>query len=254
MFRLAYPEFLSYIFENTKFLNGRNLKMRVRIACLLEGVREIPKCRLCGKDVDMSDMRPGRPIPKFCSRTCMLRSPATFEARRRGRLERHGDENWNNSEKRKRTVAEKLKNDPDYYRGIDEKRKKTRLELYGDENWTNAGKSAETRGRTYRKHGWSEKMRDARLRIPPEKRAETARLRGEALKLKYAENPGLKDEVLEKSRKTRVERHGEDYTGRGKCRNTMLERYGASNAFQLDAAKEKSRETCLRKYGAGYFQ
>lgn len=237
IFRLAYPELLPYILENTGFLDGKNPKMRTRIACLLGNVRKIPKCVECGKDVDISDIRPGKPVPKFCSHTCMLKSPVTFNARKQNKLKKYGDENWNNSEKRKRTIAKKLEAEPDYYGRIDEKRKKTKLERYGDENWTNAEKSAETRNLIYGRRGWSEKMRNAQLGIPLEKRKATAKARGEALKRKYAENPHLKNEVQEKSKKTRIEQHGEDYSGRGKCQNTMLERYGVRNAFQLETSK-----------------
>ena len=57
-----------------------------------------------------------------------------------------------------------------------------------------------------------------------------------------------------KSRKTKLEKHGDEYyTNRELCWKTCEERHGVRNPFQMESVKEKSKQTNLKKRGVEHF-
>ena len=61
------------------------------------------------------------------------------------------------------------------------------------------------------------------------------------------------EEFKEKSRRTKYERHGDEYySNREKAWNTCYVLYGKHNPFCVDEFKNKSKETCLKKHGVEY--
>ena len=56
----------------------------------------------------------------------------------------HGDENFVNSEKAKATIAEKLEENPDFWKDREEKTKQTKIASGHDPNWNNREKYRQT--------------------------------------------------------------------------------------------------------------
>lgn len=60
-----------------------------------------------------------------------------------------------------------------------------------------------------------------------------------------------RSEIIQKSKKTRLERYGDaNYTNEDKRKETNLRKYGVENAFQL---KERSKATSMEKYGEPHY-
>lgn len=64
-----------------------------------------------------------------------------------------------------------------------------------------------------------------------------------------AEDPDFLRKIQEKSIATRKHNHGEDYTGRKKCWNTIKDRYGVSNPMHIKEVKDKLKRHNLETYG-----
>lgn len=79
-----------------------------------------------------------------------------------------------------------------------------------------------------------------------EKRIATMRKRAE-------EDPKFKAKIQANSVATRKKNHGEDYTGREKCKKTCVERYGVENPWKAEAVKEAIKKGNLAKYGSEYY-
>jgi hypothetical protein len=58
------------------------------------------------------------------------------------------------------------------------------------------------------------------------------------------------DIALEKRKKTKFKKYGnEDFTNRRKCKETVKQKYGVENVFQLEEVKLKIKKTCLENHG-----
>lgn len=66
-------------------------------------------------------------------------------------------------------------------------------------------------------------------------------------------DPELASRIQAKSVATRKKNHGEDYSGREKCKKTCMERYGVENPWQSEAVKEAIKKDNLAKYGTEYY-
>lgn len=81
----------------------------------------------------------------------------------------------------------------------------------------------------------------------------------DTVQLKYCvDNVFQTSDVKEKSKKTCLQKYGEEYysqTEEWKINliNLNLEKYGTENIFQSEEIKAKSRNTCLKKYGVPYY-
>lgn len=64
-----------------------------------------------------------------------------------------------------------------------------------------------------------------------------------------AEDPDFLRKIQEKSIATRKHNHGEDYTGRKKCWNTIKDRYGVSNPMSIKEVQDKLKQHNLETYG-----
>lgn len=68
------------------------------------------------------------------------------------------------------------------------------------------------------------------------------------------ENPWQSELIKSKSRKTKLDRHGDaGYTNRDKCKETMQSRYGVDNCSQLENWDSKVKETKLQRYGSATY-
>lgn len=115
--------------------DNKNKITRKTLYNIIHDITESPKCEICGKDSIFRDYKRG--YSPACSASCMTKiqfknqEPMSKERKelmvsrvKATKLERYGDENYNNSENNKRVWTEEQK----------EKSKKTCLKRYGVEN------------------------------------------------------------------------------------------------------------------------
>lgn len=150
------------------------------------------------------------------------------------KLEKYGDENFNNLEKRKLTnldlygTEHGLSNDD-----IRQKSKETKFEKYGDEYYTNPNKGNQTKVERYGDTSYNN----------IEKRIQTNISR-------FGVEHGLSNDVIrQKSKQTKLERYGNEYyTNRQKAKSTILERYGVEHQSQVTAIFEKQQKFRWKEY------
>lgn len=150
-----------------------------------------------------------------------------------------------------------LENDPDFWKRRAEKSKKTRFKHYGDENYMSFG-SPEFKQLMKERHGDEnyhniEKVKQTNANKSAEEKVEINRKQQESIRKHKETDPLFAKQILEKSIATRKRNHGEDYTGRAKCKNTMQQKYGVDYAYQIESVKEKIKQDNLEKYGVEYY-
>ena len=146
------------------------------------------------------------------------------------KLERYGDENYNNTRQSKKTRLKKYgeyhnntekaketclkKYGVPYNPGQPEKAKKTKLERYGDENYNNAKQQQIT------------------------------------IKQKHEDLDAYYKEVSDKAKQTRLEKYGnENYTNFEKYKQTCIEKYGVDNVSKSKEVIDKIKQTKQERYG-----
>lgn len=137
--------------------NLSKLSFKEQIWLFMNNVTEKPKCKGCGSDVTFKD-RLTRGYNQFCSLDCANENGDLTEAikksnrskygvdyypqhedfiskQKKTKLERYGDENYNNLDKAKQTKLDKY---GDKYFNNRDKGKATNLERYGNEEYCNS--------------------------------------------------------------------------------------------------------------------
>jgi hypothetical protein len=238
-------------------INGTNIKkINFRITQLMncEGI-----C-ICGKPIDKK-IRHAVKNGCFC-KDCMVL--ITVKRRKQAKLERHGNENFNNSEKMKATAAKKTPQEWDIITG---KVKATKLERYDDENYCNADKVKETvakrtpeewvtilekqKATKLERHGNenfnnSEKMKATKLeRYDDENYVNSEKQKATVAKRNQEEW----DIIIEKQKATKLERYDdENYNNRDKVKVTCLKRYGQENAMHVPEIAKKAAQHYKKDY------
>ena len=123
---------------------------------------------------------------------------------RKTKLEKHGDEKWQNGKQISETKRRKAAEDSSYYKNALDKGRKTKLEKYGDENFSNPEKTKITKLERYGDPSYTNR---------------------------------------EKSKKTCMERYGVESFSQSSqykesSRQTCIERYGVPYFMQSDEGKE----------------
>lgn len=132
------------------------------------------------------------------------------------KLEKYGNENYNNRKKMKQTKLEKYGN-ACYVNPL--KAKQTKLEKYGNENYNNNKKTVETNLKRY------------------------------GVKCVFQSK-----EIIKTIKQTNLEKYNNEYyNNREKIIKTNLKRYGGTSPFFSDNVREKSKQTKLKKYGNIYY-
>jgi hypothetical protein len=150
-----HPQLYNRIIEYSSNINI-NLSFKEKIWFFYNGLKERPKCVTCNGDIKFRE-RFDKPYGEFCSLECIntnkgemiKRQKKTFQEKhnvdfypnhsdfitkvKKSKMERYGDENYNNSEKSKKTKKEIYGNEN--YNNV-EKTKKTCLLKYGSENYS----------------------------------------------------------------------------------------------------------------------
>ena len=203
-----YPddEFISYLFTLQRIFNH---------------IDELPRCKHCGKKIYKIN-------GKWCDVKCQLTDKNFIKDReskidkhesyikgKQTKLERYGDENYNNKEKTKETCLRKY--GVEHYINY-EKRVKTNLERYGyetclkNEEVINKGKKTKL-----------ERYGDENYKNP-EKVKQT-------IKERYGiENWMASSEFRKKSKQTKLKLYGdENFTNKEKYKQTSLKKFGVDN-------------------------
>ena len=211
-----YPEFYEFLQEKYP-----GLIFSEQTFWFYHNLTEHPKCKICGKPTGYLNFNNG--YREYCSIKCSSKdNPSKC---RQTKLEKYGDENYNNRDKCKKTCLERYGTEYSFQSdSVREKIKQTCIERYGD---TSPMKSE----------------------IIKEKTKQTCLE-------KYGVDNALKSKkIRDKAKQTKLERYGDEhYNNRDKCIKTCFEKYGVENVFQTDYVKERSKQTMKEKYGGEYTQ
>ena len=233
-----------------------------------------------------------------CSRSCGLKlgfSKQTQEQKKaksdkvkRTKLERYGDENYNNPDKCKETNLRRYGVDnPMSNSDIRSKAEQTKVERYGSSTYNNRQQAAETCLNRYGvdNAAKSEQAKEKSRRTNLERRGVEYSFQSEDVKQKTKEtvrrkygvdhvmqsdevqqvrkqrsllkhgvsSPTMLDSTKVKTRDSMVSRYGGWYTStdqyREKVRQTSQRKYGTDNPQQSEAVKNKRQRTNLERYG-----
>jgi hypothetical protein len=133
-FNAKYPDLLDQLNQITSFLPLK-ANIRQRLWHILYGL-DIPKCKICNeKEVNFS--RKGK-YSDYCSQSCRMHDPVVInkshKKAKQTKLERYGDENYNNREQQNKTYIERYGSIENAYKFQEEQRNKSNLEKYGVKN------------------------------------------------------------------------------------------------------------------------
>ncbi len=228
-----YPGIYDDIYKHTDFLN-KDVSLSIRLYCIYNNIKSPVYCSVCNKNqTKFINFKEG--FRKYCSLKCVNKSKDviknrknTFSTlnwkdinkkRKQTKLEKYGDENYNN-----------------YH-----KMKSTKQNIYGDENYNNREKSKET---CLEKYGFENFM------LTKEFKKKTKN----ALNKYNIENFSQLKETKDKVKQTKLEKYGdENYNNREKSKETCLEKYGVDTPSKSVDIQQKIQNTNLEKYGSIYF-
>jgi hypothetical protein len=157
------------------------------------------------------------------------------------KLEKYGDENYNNKSKQKETL---LTFDNEKWLSIKNKRKKTKLENWDDENYNNSEKIKESLS-LLDWHNVTKKRKETNLLLWGDENYNNSE------KIKEYFNNLTKEEkelILDKSKKTKLEKWGdENYNNPEKIKESL-------SKIDWEKVVEKRKETIYDKYGTDIFK
>ena len=243
------------LYKLTSFLN-EDATISERIYCLKNNLTEIPKCKTCGNNVKFKTSL--IKYSEYCSIKCVASNKEIIKRRtdsciekygsycnrrkaletlnktlsdnikkteitdkiKKSKLEKYGDENFNNNNKSKQTKLEKYG-----YENFDlEKSKQTKLEKYRNENYVNPNKAKLTKSQKYNDENFNniEKCKQTKLdRYGDETFNNQKQIKDSLIKRYNDEN--LADE------------------SNNKRKESYIEKYGVDNPNKLDSYKDNLR-------------
>ena len=203
-------------------------------------IYKYPTCLECGNPVKFAKNH----YHKFCCSRCSNVNKDKIKKERQTKLDKYGDEKYNNREKSKQTCLEK----------------------YGDENYTNREKYHQTCLEKYgAKDMFSIDEIQNKIKINiksrydvdnisqldeiKEKKRQTClnnfgvncgfntELARNNLRIKYKKD---KDEIIKKIKQSKLEKYrDENFTNREKSKQTCLQKYGVDNVIKLKTIQDK---------------
>lgn len=217
-------------------------------------------CKKCGKRCSFKNLSKG--YFEYCSNSCAQSSEENIKKVKATKLERYGEENYNNREKSKRTCMEAYGVDNPLKSGaVVKKGKLTKLERYGDENYNNRKKASDTKLEKYGDSAYNNQQKYKQTCIEKYGVENVFQLQSVSEKIhntmmdKYGVGHSMQSPVFqEKAKDTNRKRYGSDYVMQNdevkhKSRDTNIEKYGHPCSLQNDEVKEKARNTMVEKYG-----
>ena len=123
-FKKHYADFFNE-FLNTKFNDEIDkLPFKQKLWHFLNDVYEIPKCKICGKDVNFLTRSGQWGYCTYCSGSCAMQDEDIKNKLNSTKIERYGDRTYNNIEKLKKTLSNK---DNDFWKKRIKKSIETRI-------------------------------------------------------------------------------------------------------------------------------
>ncbi len=122
------------IVNNTDFLD-KEVKLSERIYCILNDIKEIPKCPVCSKNVKFGQFNVG--YYKHCSKKCHLIDPKIIEQIKENNILKYGTEYPINNPEIRKKANDSLRNtfeDKDKWNKIQIKKKETCNRIYGTDH------------------------------------------------------------------------------------------------------------------------
>ena len=226
--------YLEHYFSDSNSIKETYLRIKLNI-------NEAPICPICGKKCKCNE-KESKMFNDTCGNKQCIKKLMLLHTKNT-KLERYGDENYNNVSKIKNTIKNKFGDQSifktDYFKN---KAKQTKLERYGDENYINKEKIEQTLLDHYNVRNAAQLNNNVFKINNPQKNKEIHLKTQQTCLEKY----GVKGFNYKKAKQTKLERYGdENYTNKEKAKQTKLERYGDENYTN----KEKAKQTCLKKYG-----
>lgn len=213
-----------------------------------------PVCPICGNPVKWDRYLK---YSEYCSKQCVNKNPFLIAKRKKTliskygvdcpskiknssqkakqtKLERYGDENYNNITKSKRTRLEKY--GEENYVNVG-KIKQTKLERYGDENYNNCMKTKQTKLERYGTENYVnvDKIKQTKLERYGDENYNNREQAQLTCLLKYGVLHPLQNKTV-----------------LDKVSSTCFDKYGVRYAIQLDSCKENAIKSSMKKYGYPY--
>jgi hypothetical protein len=138
--RKNYTDWYFKLSEFKKNNNLLNRNFKELLYCYFTGDTKDKMC-ICGNPLNFYSIEKG--YSKYCSVSCSNKN--TVGIIKKIKEEKYGDPNFNNKEKFKKTIKEKIRKDGEK---ILEKRRKSKMEKYGDPNYTNTEKIRKSKKKT----------------------------------------------------------------------------------------------------------
>jgi len=239
------------IVNSTNFLS-EDCKLSERIYCILNYIKEIPRCPICGKVVKFNTFNKG--YKEHCSNTCKNSNLTIKKKIRQTNLEKYGVEYVSQNKQ----IKEKIKNTnlikygaetPLLNQEIKEKIKQTNLEKFGVEKHFQLQYIKEQIKITnLEKYG---------TKFPTQLQEIKEKIKQTNIK-KYGVEYGTQlEDIKNKIKKTNLERYGTEYPTQNKLikekiEQTNLIKYNVNSPIQNKEIKDKIRKSNLERYGTEY--
>lgn len=195
------------------------------------------RCENCGKEKFLSygnynTLTNNNSNEYYCNKCNYVRTKIS-------KLNRYGDENYNNKEKSKQTCLNKY--GVENYAKTEKCKKsvkKTKKEKFNDENYNNREKSQKT---CIKKYGVKCHLQNKEIK---------QKIKNTCIEKYGVENFTKTKEFRIKVLKTNLEKYGiENYSNTKKQKETCLLRYGVDSYTKTKEFEDRYKKTCLEKYG-----
>ena len=206
----------------------------------LKYVGEKHYCLTCGKETSFKTLEKG--YSKYCTTSCSNKSSASKSKSKKTKLDRYGDENYNNKNKYIETCLEKYGVVNAYQvKEIREKHQDNMKQKYGVKHPTQI-------------NFVKDKIREKWYSKTKEEKEQINIKRKEIMQLKYGVDHQMNLEyVKNKIKETNLKLYGDkNYNNREKAKETNLKKYGVEYPAQSSEIFNKVKKTNLERYGVEY--
>lgn len=231
----------NWILKKTPLLSDSFFTWPTKCRWILDNMKHFNKCEACGKIIK-ENISIGGHFHTTCSKQCNAKNKTRRDKASKTMLMKYGNANFCNITKRKQTIKNKIKTDPNYIKNIVKKSKLTKLNRYGNEKYVNLEKRKQT---NLKKYGCECTFLDKNIQ---NKIAKTNKL------LYGAENVFASKQIQDKICNNNIEKYGVKYTlqtqqVKNQIRKTNLKKYGCEYIGASQEIRKKIEKTCLEKYG-----
>ena len=229
-----------WILNQTPKLNDNFFTWPTKCKWILDNMTDFLRCKVCGK-VIKENISIGGHFHIVCSKECNAKNKERRDKSVKTCLKKYGDAHFCNINKRKETIANKLKINPNYKRNIVQKVKLTKLKRYGNEKYVNIEKRKQT---NLKKYGYECAFLSKTIQ---NKIANTNK------KLYGSENVFASKQIQDKICRNNIQKYGVKYTlqaqsVKDQIKKTNIQKYGCEYIGAAQTIRQKIIETCLEKY------